>query len=72
MMWQCVRCIRDFLLKKINQLLNKGNVRFVPEADIVAIDDELLDYIVQRKSNEQHSAGNVDVFFKYQWVGFFY
>lgn len=40
-------------------------VRLVPEADIFAKGDELLGQAVQSKSNEQHPAGNVDVFFEH-------
>ncbi|KEY40642.1 hypothetical protein FB99_41090 (plasmid) [Pantoea agglomerans] len=36
-----------------------------PEADIFAKGDELLGQAVQSKSNEQHPAGNVDVFFEH-------
>lgn len=45
---------------------------FVPEADLIAVGDELLGQAVQRKNNEQHPASNVDVFFEHQWVSFFY
>lgn len=40
-------------------------VGFVPGSDIIAIADKLMDQAVQRKSNKQNPASNVDVFFEH-------
>ena len=40
-------------------------------AIIKFIAEELMNKIMQRKNNEQHTAGNIDVFFERQWINFF-
>lgn len=40
-------------------------------AIIKFIAEELVDQIMQRKNNEQHTAGNIDVFFELLWINFF-
>lgn len=59
-----------FLLNRMSAPLSQRTAaqlasRSVPEADVMALAEELIDKAVQRKGNEHRPADNVDVFFQH-------